>query len=123
MRVWMRGVGAATALVAWLLVSACGGGAPASETKADSAAPATSGSEQRYDLKGKVVSLDKSNKSVTVNHDEIKGFMAAMTMAYPVKDAKALDAVAEGDVVTAKLVSSGTAYWLEDVKVVEHGQK
>jgi len=47
--------------------------------------------------------------------------MSAMTMAYTVKDAKALDALSAGDVVTAKLVSTGDSYWLEDVKVVEHG--
>jgi protein SCO1/2 len=94
---------------------ACG-----SPDKVAEAPPASASSETRYDLKGKVVSVDKSHSSVTVNHEEIKGFMSAMTMGYTVKDAKALDALAPGDVMTAKLVSSGNAYWLEDVKVVEH---
>jgi Cu/Ag efflux protein CusF len=35
---------------------------------------------QRYDLKGKVVSVDKSGKKLTVDHEAIPGFMGAMTM-------------------------------------------
>jgi Cu/Ag efflux protein CusF len=95
------------AVTACASVMACGS-TPSTRTSEPSSAPASS--VQRYDLKGTVVSLDKSHSSVTVNHDEIKGFMSAMTMAYAVKDAKALDALAKGDVVTAKLVSTGESY-------------
>jgi protein SCO1/2 len=110
-------------LSAALMLGACGGSA-SEETKTDTGKTESAASaEKRYDLKGTVVSLDKSNKSVTVNHDEIKGFMSAMTMAYSVKDPKALDGVTAGDLVTAKLVSNGDAYWLEDVKVVEAAKK
>ena len=116
MREWLRCVGVLLVLAMTGSLVACG-----SPEKAADAPTASVSVEARYDLKGKVVSLDKSHASVTVNHDEIKGFMSAMTMAYTVKDAKALDALSAGDVVTAKLVSTGDSYWLEDVKVVEHG--
>jgi len=73
----------------------------------------------RYDLKGKIVSVDKSAKQLTVDHEAIPGFMGAMTMGYPVKDERALDGVAPGDQITAKVVSSSGSYWLEEIAVVK----
>lgn len=70
---------------------------------------------QRFDVRGKVVAVDKAGKKVTVDGEAIPGFMSAMTMAYPVKDEHALDNVAPGEQVTAKLVSTGSEYWLEDI--------
>lgn len=77
--------------------------------------PASQPESARYDLKGKVVSIDKAGKQLTIDHEAIPGFMGAMTMAYPVKDEHALDSVSPGDQITAKVVSSGGSYWLEDV--------
>ena len=88
---------------------ACGGGV-------DKPQPAAS-QTVRYDLKGKVVSVDRSARRVTVDHEAIPGFMGAMTMAYPVRDARALDTLSAGDEVTAKLVASDGTYWLEDISV------
>jgi protein SCO1/2 len=119
MREWMRTVGTAVVLTVCVVLSACGGPPPADSSRAE---PGAAAKEQRYDLKGTVVSLDKTQSSMLINHEEIKGFMSAMTMSYSVKDPKALDAVAKGDVITAKLVSTGEAYWIEDVKVIEHGK-
>ncbi len=71
----------------------------------------------RYELKGKIVSVDKSAKQLTVDHQEIPGFMSAMTMAYPVKDERALDALSPGDQITAKVVGGNGSYWLEEITV------
>jgi protein SCO1 len=73
---------------------------------------------QRYDLKGKVVSIDKAGKNVTVDHEDIPGFMGAMTMAYPVKDEHLLDTLSSGDQITAKVVSGGGEVWLENIMTV-----
>jgi Cu/Ag efflux protein CusF len=70
---------------------------------------------QRYDLKGKVVSVDKSAKKLTVDHEAIPGFMGAMTMPYPVKDEHLLDNLSPGDQVTAKVVSGAGEFWLENI--------
>ena len=72
--------------------------------------------EQRFDLRGKVVAVDKTQKKLTVDHEAIPGFMGAMTMAYSVKDEHLLDNVAAGDQVSAKLVARGAEYWLEEVR-------
>jgi protein SCO1 len=63
--------------------------------------------ESRYELKGKVVSVDKNQKEVTIAHEEIKGFMDAMTMPFHVKDEWALSVLAPGQSVEATLVISG----------------
>ena len=39
-----------------------------------------SGNEKRYDLKGKVVSGRTGKHLVTISHEEVKGYMPAMTM-------------------------------------------
>lgn len=76
---------------------------------------------QRYDLKGNVVAVDKTAKTLTVDHEAIPGFMGAMTMPYPVKDAHLLDNLSPGDHITAKVVSSAGEFWLEDITTVVAG--
>ena len=75
------------------------------------------GSGRHYTLDGQVMAKSMATNQVTVNGKEIIGFMAAMTMPYPVKDAKALREVEPGDVITAKVVVNNSDYWLEDVKI------
>ena len=77
--------------------------------------------EHRYDLKGKVVSVDRAKGEVTVEHEEVKGYMAAMTMPFPVRDAEALKVMEAGDQVQAALVVTEDAYWL-DSPVITKGQ-
>src|SRR5438094_893685 len=43
-------------------------------------------------------------REVPVKHEDIPGFMPAMTMAYSVKERVALDGLGMGDLVTATLV-------------------
>jgi Cu/Ag efflux protein CusF len=45
--------------------------------------------------------------------------MGAMTMAYLVKDERALDNLSPGDHVTAKIVSSGGSFCLENITVAK----
>jgi len=70
-----------------------------------------------YALRGKVVSIDKAAKKLMVDHDAIPGFMGAMTMAYPVKDAQQLDSLSPGDMITASVVQDGSGFWLEEIAV------
>lgn len=78
--------------------------------------------EQRYALKGTVVSIDKSQKQILVDGEEIKGFMAAMAMPYPVVDPKLLDATAPGDQITADVVVTPTGAHLENIVVVKKAE-
>src|SRR5437867_8729024 len=60
--------------------------------------------EQRFEIKGKVVSLDKRGSTVTIAHEAIRGYMDAMTMPFSLKDERLLRDLAEGDSVQATLV-------------------
>ena len=85
-------------------------------------APAPGGAA-RYPLKGKVVEVDVANRKVTIAHEDIPGFMPAMTMPFAVleKDAALLQGVGPGDEITATLVAPDSRYWLEDLVVVKKG--
>ncbi len=73
--------------------------------------------EQRFDLKGRVVNVDKRGAAVTISHEAITGYMEAMPMPFKLKDPSMLDVMAEGDRVQATLVVAGTRSWLEDLVV------
>jgi protein SCO1 len=76
-------------------------------------------SQKHYAFRGRV--LVKNSDQLTVNQQDIPGYMSAMTMPYPVKDAKALEQVQSGDEITADLVVNGQKYWLENVVVTGSG--
>ena len=79
------------------------------------AAPQPAQAEQRYDLKGKVVAVDKSGKRLRVDHEAIPGFMGAMTMGYAVKDEHLLENLSVGQQIAAKVVSGSGGLWLEEI--------
>jgi len=73
--------------------------------------------EKRYELKGKVVAVDKEKYLVTISHEDIKGFMPAMTMPFKVTSESDLQMLAPADHVTATLVVDGSHSWLEELIV------
>ena len=73
--------------------------------------------ERRYEITGKVVSVDAENGTVTLDHKAIGDFMAAMTMPFPLKDTWAFEHLKPGDGVNAILVVSGDEHWLEQAVI------
>src|SRR5437660_11021999 len=71
--------------------------------------------EQRFQLKGRVVNVDKRGSAVTIAHEPISGYMEAMMMPFKLKDSSLLNVMADGDRVQATLVVAGARSWLEDV--------
>jgi Cu/Ag efflux protein CusF len=92
-----------------------------SPTAAPSEGNAPQPAAKRYRLKGKVVSVDKKAGTVTVDGEDIPGFMGAMAMAYPAKPAEQLNQLSPGDSVTADVVKDSDSYWLENISVIQHG--
>ena len=78
-------------------------------------------SRKQYSLKGQLLARNDSTGQLTVDNDEIPGFMPAMTMIYPVKDAQGLQQVQPGDRITAVVVveNGGTNYWLEHIAITD----
>ncbi|MEO6726958.1 MAG: c-type cytochrome [Blastocatellia bacterium] len=73
--------------------------------------------ERRYTLKGKIVSVERELKQVMVEHEEVKEYMEAMTMPFPMKDEKMLGRLKKDDKIQATLVV-GIGFWrLENVVI------
>jgi len=75
----------------------------------------------RHPVKGTVVEVDAAGRRVTLAHDEIPGFMPAMTMAFEVGEAESglLPGIAPGDALAATLVISASRSWIEEVVVTK----
>ena len=78
--------------------------------------------EQRFDLRGKVVGIDKNAGTVRLQHEAIPNYMAAMTMDYPVKDKWVFDVLKPGQTVRATLVVATDRAWLEGIVVTEEAK-
>ena len=113
----MRIVSKAAFVLVALLPIGCGSSKPQSTVSSEQP-PAASGAK-RYHLEGTVVSIDRKQKRLVVNGKDIPGFMAAMTMPYPVADDQTLDRVKPGDQITADVVATSGDAHLESVVVVK----
>jgi protein SCO1 len=82
------------------------------------AACTTRSDERRFTLQGQVLALEPARKQVTVKHEEIKGFMPAMTMPYDVQEERALNGLAPGDLINATLVVFSNGAHLTDIRKV-----
>ncbi len=78
---------------------------------------------REYELRGKVIEVDRERGMVTVAHEEIPGYMDAMTMPFTVRDSWAFAALAPGRQLAATLVVEGDRYWLQDITVGEGGEE
>jgi protein SCO1/2 len=78
--------------------------------------PTLSANAQRYALKGVVVAVDPAKREVRVDHEDIPGFMSAMTMTFPVRDdPKVIEFLRPGDRIEARLIVDGSVFFLEEV--------
>jgi protein SCO1 len=75
-----------------------------------------------FPLRGVVVAVEIEQRSVTIDHEEIKEYMKAMTMPFKVKDSTLLLGLQSGDTVEATLAVSRTGSWLETLSVVGRGE-
>jgi protein SCO1/2 len=74
---------------------------------------------RRFSLKGKVITIDKPTQEIVVDHEAIPGFMGAMAMPYPVKDAKSLDQLSVGDEIRADVVVTDGKPVLDNIVVMK----
>jgi protein SCO1/2 len=70
---------------------------------------------RRYAMKGKVVSVDKARHQVTLDHEEIPGYMEAMVMPYTLNDDQVLSGLAPGDQLQATLLVDGNSAQLINI--------
>ncbi len=77
-----------------------------------------SGDRKEYTLQGQVLSVQDDHKQAVIRHEEIPGFMPAMTMPYPTLDAKEYEGIVAGDLINATLIVEPTKAYLVAVKKV-----
>jgi protein SCO1/2 len=65
-----------------------------------------------YELQGQILAVRPERSEVVIKHQDIKGFMPAMTMPFTVKDGALLEGKEPGDLVTATLVVGETQAYL-----------
>ncbi len=81
----------------------------------------TSADVKRYTLKGKVIAVDKAKKKATIEHDEVKGYMKAMTMDFSIRadwiweDLKPGTEISNADLVVDDAKGE---FWLENLALV-----
>jgi Cu/Ag efflux protein CusF len=72
--------------------------------------------KREYTFRGKVEKVDAQAKMLTINGEEVKGWMGAMTMGYRVDNDDIFKQVKVGDTITAKVYEGDLV--LHDVRVV-----
>jgi len=95
-------------------VTGCGSPKPAQTEQ-----PQQQQGPKRYQLAGRVVSVDAAKQQLVVDHGDIPGFMMAMTMPYPVKSSDQLTSLSPEDQITADVVVNGDDVHLENIVVVK----
>lgn len=92
----------------FVLFAACG------EPAADK--PLSEPGEQIYAVRGTIEARDAGDNVLRVKHEEIRGFMTAMTMDFSVRGAEVTALPPDGSAIEAKLHVTDRAYWLTDVR-------
>jgi protein SCO1/2 len=109
----MRGL--VCGLILTLSVAGC-------HSSAHPAANVQSGPVKQYPVKGIVVGTDPAHGEVTVDSEEIPGFMDAMTMPYKVKDSNVLQDLHPGDHMTGMLLVADSGTLLDQIVITAQAQ-
>src|SRR5262245_24425240 len=74
---------------------------------------------KRFTLKGRVVSVDRAAKTAQISHDDVPGYMTAMTMPFPIRQDEVWDVLTPGAEIRADLVvdNANAQFWLENISV------
>jgi len=99
------GIGAA------LILSSCG------KTSSEGAATAPEQrTQQVFQVKGAIIELHPEEKMVRIKHEEIPGYMQAMTMSFDVRDTNELAGLEAGDTVTFRMTVTDKDGWIDQIK-------
>lgn len=79
-----------------------------------SSPPKASDGAKRFELKGKVISANKSDHKVTIQHEKIEGYMEGMTMPFTLLDDWVYSELKPGAQIQATLVVDQNRSWLEN---------
>jgi len=72
--------------------------------------------QQIFQVKGIVVSVKPRESSIEIKHEEIPGYMPAMTMPFDVKDTNELSGLGPGDAVSFRMIVTDTEGWIDQLR-------
>jgi protein SCO1/2 len=74
-----------------------------------------------FTVRGVVRETRPAKSQLVVKHEEIPGYMDAMTMPFQVRDPKILESVKPGDAITFQLHVTEKDHWIDGLKIVASG--
>jgi Cu/Ag efflux protein CusF len=86
-----------------LLLTACGGSQPTEPAK-------------EYSMKGVVLRMDAQVRTAVIKHENIEGWMEAMTMEFPIRDAREFEKLSVGKRIAATVFVRGDEYWIANIQ-------
>jgi len=94
------------------LTTSCERPKPASAPSAETA------KQQTFQVQGIVLEVKPSEKSVRVRHQEIPGYMPAMTMPFEVKNTNELTGLQPGDSVAFRMIVTEKDGWIDQIQKI-----
>ncbi len=70
---------------------------------------------KRYVMRGEAARVDSQTHAALIKHEEISGWMKAVTVEYPVKDHAEFRTLHEGDRITAMVYVPDLDYWIAGI--------
>lgn len=67
---------------------------------------------KEYALNGTVLRMDEQVRTAVIKHEKIEGWMEAMTMEFPVRDAEEFKKLAPGKHIAATVYVTDDGYWI-----------
>jgi protein SCO1 len=100
------------------LLASCEKNAP--EAVPSSAPSALAPTTQRtFQVKGTVIEVKAAEKTLTIKHEAIPGYMEAMTMPFEVKDTNELAGLEAGDAVSFRMTVADKEGWIDQLKKLD----
>lgn len=71
-----------------------------------------------YTVEGQILGFSDNDSTIYINHEEIPGYMEAMSMPFRVQDPKALEGLKIGDAIRFAFHITPEASWIDDIRLI-----
>lgn len=109
-----------TLILLGVFLAACGTEA---DVAADGAAPVHAVSDAAdhatYDVRGRIIEIQDGGETLLVDHEEIRGYMAAMTMPFTAEDVSEIEGLSVGDAITFVYHVTDEGMWITDIERID----